>query len=287
MSELCTQAWKGFLAYTQSGKYAVLFLCVLLYWWFGVSQRSQKGNIFATYATLTAIGVIFPPTAVGFMIYQTPFYNYRWIFGLVPITAMIAGGAVAFYTPYRFSKESIAKIALYVCMGAAMVVLCGTAGRVRTQAVDDALLSENAQETRVLVDELRKAGDTETICLLAPQEIMEWVRIIDSQITMPYGRNLWQPETNGYSYDVVREGADELYAWMVQACKDDVVWEEKSAYEALTIAITLGMNRLLLPDTIGEEFAEHIRDFYCELFDEQDGCTFSAPKGYYLFVIHK
>ena len=108
MRELLRNAWLGWQNYTDDGKLAALLLAALLFLWLRNKKVSQKG--FLSYAVLMTACCIFPVTAVLLMLYQTKFYDYQWIWSLVPVTPVIAWGITEFLTEEAVVKgESAGK----------------------------------------------------------------------------------------------------------------------------------------------------------------------------------
>lgn len=96
MTELLRNAWNGWRAYTDPGKLAALLLVSLVFLWIYYKRVPRKE--FLIYTTMTAVCCIFPVTAAALMLYQTRFYDYEWIWSIVPLTAMVSYGVVLFVT---------------------------------------------------------------------------------------------------------------------------------------------------------------------------------------------
>jgi hypothetical protein len=94
MTELLRNASLGWADYKGSGKLAILLLAALMYLWFAGKWRKQKALVL--YTTVAAVCCILPVTAALLMLYQTKFYDYQWIWSIVPLTAVTAYGATLF-----------------------------------------------------------------------------------------------------------------------------------------------------------------------------------------------
>ena len=94
MTALLHNAWAGWQDYIGGGKTAALLIASLLFLWSGRRYGEQKA--FLAYVSAMTAGCILPLTAVLLMKYQTNFYEYRWIWSMVPVTAAVAYGTVAF-----------------------------------------------------------------------------------------------------------------------------------------------------------------------------------------------
>ena len=96
MTELLKNAWLGWRDFTTAGKMAALFLIALLFLW--VNYKKVKQKVFLIYTTVSAACCMIPVTAVGLMLYQTKFYDYEWVWSIVPLTAMTGFAVTVFVT---------------------------------------------------------------------------------------------------------------------------------------------------------------------------------------------
>lgn len=251
MSELIRNAWQGWLEYTQNGKMVALFLLALLVFWFGKREKWRKYQGLFRYSTLVAILCICPLTAALLMLYQTRFYDYEWIWNLAPITIVIALAITLLWTEIKEKKGRI----LIVTLGT-MVILycCGSMG----QEVWD-VRKENAQlrQTAEILSVITENGQNTGIVLWAPQGIMAYARAFNGEISLPYGRNMWDPALNAYSYDTYGEPEQELYQWM---CRLEETG--KGGIKGMKIAKQLGVNQILLPKNISEKLLQKIEKYW-------------------------
>lgn len=211
MTELMRKAWLGWAEYTDHGKLAALLLASLLFLWFGRKKAEQR--TLRLYATVMTVCCIFPPGAAVLMAYQTKFYDYMWIWSLVPMTAVTAWGIVlaleGLWPDFRPGQWRRGLPAGAILLGA--VLLCGSLGRPVWS--DKGQAAERSHAYSVL-DELEEVWQEERLCLWAPQRIMEYAREANPEILLPYGRNMWDTSLNGYAYDVYDENIVEMYLWM-------------------------------------------------------------------------
>lgn len=224
MLELVRNAAEGWSRYTDEGKYAVLLLGILLYLWYvraacGDHSRKDKKQsmekLFFSYAALTAAAAVFPPTAAILMLYQTKFYDYEWIWSAVPVTAVMAYGMAMLYLKwYRAGgPKKLFRSLTAAGAGLALLFLCGNLGSPGYDGRTEAAVEEKAA---LLLDKLAETGDTENICLWAPAEVLSYVRRLDGNITLLYGRNMWEEALNAWSYDAYEPETKALYQWMEQ-----------------------------------------------------------------------
>jgi len=134
-----------------------------------------------------------------------------------------------------------------------LLYLCGSLGKPVFAAEEEKQERQYAYEVLEAIQEL--AGG-ETICLWAPQEIMEYTRAYDGDIYLVYGRNMWDDALMGYSYETYGDMEQSLYQWMeslqnaVGMVMKDFLVGGVSCMEA---AAELGVNYILLPGTVSPE----------------------------------
>ncbi len=267
MQELIRNGISGWFAYTDAGKYAVLFLGVLLYYWYrkaGAGATDEpKGHLWRlmTYASIMAAAVIFPLTAVLLMKYQTKFYDYKWLWSVVPVTLIIAYGATGTYLEVcrRRLKGNVLKSAGLAAVGLAVILLCGNLNGGSCEGANTAM---DKVRTAKILDKLAESGDTDTICLWAPREILAHVRGQNGQIMLLYGRNMWDVALNAYAYDVYDQETIALYEWMERLTEGDHAELAKEdwtiACVALETALNKGVNCIVIPTSSIVEVTEKI-----------------------------
>lgn len=212
MTELLHNAWSGWTGYMDSGKLAALLLAVLLYLWFGRKERENLPLLL--YTSVMTVCCILPVTAVLLMLYQTKFYNYEWIWSLVPLTAVTAYGMTIFLTHLweTEQKERWKHCIPVTLLAVAVVLFCGSMGG---EVWDRKTEREERQRACEVLERISARYPEETICLWGPREIMEYARE-DASITLPYGRNMWDHFLDGYAYDTYHEELILLEQWMAQ-----------------------------------------------------------------------
>lgn len=244
-------AWLGWKSYTDGGKIAALLLAALFFLWY---YRKKEGNLpFLAYTTVTAICCIFPVTAAILMIYQTKFYDYEWLWSLVPVTAAIAYGIVLLLAECwdGFQISQWRKGLPVTVLLLAVILLAGGMGR---PAWDRAEQAKERQQAYGILDEIMELCPEGELCLWAPQEIMAYARERDSHIRLPYGRNMWDNSLNAWAYDTYDERTTALYQWMEQAGKAEVADGVcVSLEESIQYARDIGVDCIVLPETISQE----------------------------------
>ncbi len=257
MGEYLHNAWSGWLGYTSAGKLAVLFLALTAYLVLGRGLKGPRARL-VFYGGITAVLCILPVTAAILMKYQTLFYDYQWIWSLVPVTAVIALGGTVFLREqwktgggYRTFGRNV--LLTLLCVGT--LVLCsnpdGADKGVRASA------QERAQAAAVLERAREVCGDD--FCLWAPQEILEYVRELDGSVRLLYGRNMWDEALNAYSYDVYSEDIKALYLWMEHLRDYGAEISEAELREQVQKGFASGADCILLPE-MGENYRGRLEE---------------------------
>lgn len=307
MAEFLYHAWSGWTGYTNSGKLSALLMGVLLFLWFGRKRREQ-GPLLA-YASVMTICCILPVTAAVLMLYQTKFYNYEWIWSLVPATAVIAYGLACAWTEYRAADGGQWKKTVPVTLLMLTALLfCGSLGRT---VWDREERREDRAAAYAAADRLSGRYAGEGLCLWAPREIMEYIREKDAGILLPYGRNIWDGFLNAYSYDVYSEEIVMLEQWMGhvsmtgEADMEAALPEEEEPYggepvqagtpEKEAAAPSQAKAVITLEECVGKALEQGVN---CIMLSEGAsgetvarmetalGTKAEELEGYYLFVVH-
>lgn len=292
MSDLLRKAFLGWQDFTGAGKLAALLLLVLFLLWILKLGRGPRKRLWFYSLVMTVLCIV-PVTAVCLMLYQTKFYDYQWIWTLVPMTAMISCGGCLLWQWVQDKKE-LGKMQKIVLLLAALcvVLLCGRLGNPKWTVKDTRIQrAEIGQVLRAV-----KGDASETICLWAPKEVMEQARSLDGDITLVYGRNMWQAHMNAFAYDTYTLEQTRMFAWMEMAPiygsvevpaeqgHAAVFADEPEQGEILDglacadEALALGANRILLPGTM---FAEAV-----EAFEQHLGTKAQRVGAYYLLQIN-
>lgn len=298
MMELIQNAAAGWLRFNQNGKYAVLLLAVLLYLWYtellrrqGKEPESESNKapvimVFLQFTTLTAALAAVPVTAAVLMMYQTKFYDYEWIWSVVPVTAMTAFGMTVVYTGCyeKYWKNKLLKPAAFAALGLALLALCGNLQGSWYRTADS---GQQEEKTGKILDELNQNGNTKDICIWAPRVIMESVRALDGNVTMPYGRNMWDDSLNAYSYDTYGPELVKLYEWMENAAAmgDGLPAENmqaglEAAAACAQTALEYGVNRILIPESVPAQVRDKVKGA-AEVMGFT--VTLNAVEGYVIF----
>lgn len=280
MTELIRNAWLGWENYTESGKLAALFLAALLFLW--LNRRKAGHRTLLLYATVAAACCMIPLTAAVLMVYQTKFYDYEWVWSLVPLTAVTAYGVTEFLGSCwgGLQGKSWKKGVPVTLLLLAVLLFCGGMGSRtwnRRQQVQE------REQAELVLKELDGLTEGRDICLWAPRNILEYARELDGSIRLIYGRNMWDISLNGYAYDVYDESAEALYRFMEQVAEpvqtDDAGQELITAEECVEIALSRGVNCILLPRNMEADTLARV--------ERALGRTAERIEEYYLFVLQR
>lgn len=244
MAELIRNAWLGWGRFTENGKLAALFFAAVLF--LGLCRRKETQRQLVLYASVTAACCMIPVTAAFLMLYQTRFYDYEWIWSLVPLTAVTAYGFAEFLAEYwKDFKGSLWKKGFPVTLLLlGTILLCGGMGKPVWDSQEEARQRVQAEG---LLKELRGLFGEREICLWAPENVMEYAREFDGSIRLAYGRNMWDISLNAYAYDVYDQSVTELYQWMKQTEAGEKGGEAAVDRCAETVR-SRGINCVLLPE---------------------------------------
>ncbi len=266
MTDLLTAAWNGWENMNAAGKLSGALLISLVLLWVYSKRVAQK--TFLIYTTAATAACILPFTAAGLMLYQTKFYDYEWIWSIVPVTAMIALALTLFFTEFLREitdgkRKTEAAVGLLVLAG---LLFCGDLG------VKSWSGTREDAECEELLTVLHDRMEGKQIYLWAPQEIMGYARQADASVLLIYGRDMWDPYLSGYTYDVYPEEIRELYDWM-----ETGEWEEQEIADDCAEAARLaGVNCVLIPDYRAEETVKYLEELF--------GATAERIGAYYLLT---
>lgn len=212
MIKLLQTAWAGWRDFTTAGKLPALLLGLLLFVWFR-RRKEEKTKSFLLYSTVMTVLCIFPVTAVLLMQYQTKFYDYEWIWSLVPVTAMIAFGGVLLLEDcsewLRGRSRWVRGAFLAGLIG--ILAICSGFGLEASGLSGEAAERTKAYELYTYLEE-RIPGQHYRIW--APREILACSRLGWADCDPLYGRNMWDKHLNAYTYDTYPEELEQLELWI-------------------------------------------------------------------------
>lgn len=281
--QLLKNAWNGWLSVTDAGKLMVFVLAILLFYCF--TKNQVKKHLLFRYTAAMTVLCIFPVSAAVFMLYQTRFYDYQWIWTYVPVTALIAFGGVVFLCDFweDCKRERMQKAVVTVGLLAALL-LCGRMGNVKWQ-VESVKQPMTAVEN--LLDEIVR-DSAEPVCLWGPENVVEYARSARGDIQLFYGRNMWDKALNAYSYDTYPKEKKVCYQWMIYAqdwggLENSVnIAGEKiffNGVDCIRTAVKHGVNVICLPGKMTEETLD--------VFKSELGMTFVRYGEWLVWIAQK
>lgn len=195
-------------------KMVVLLLAVfILFWLQDKKETSAEANKLLIFALIAGVLLLCPLTAMGGVIYQTAFYDYEWLWSMVPITIILSYAAVLVYDT-KVDKTNWKKKAASVVAFLFLLFWCGNQGMLKTVDADVAVQQEKASQIlEVLVQE---AAENEVV-LWAPKSIMQEARRSTGTIKLVYGRDMWEAKAGAYDYEAYSDIMIEAYTWIEDA----------------------------------------------------------------------
>lgn len=191
-----------------------LLLAVLILFWLQKKYPiNEKGNRLLTFSLLTSVFLLCPFTAVVGVMYQTAFYDYEWLWSMVPITIVLSYAVVLLYdTKVKKSdrKQKIISILVFVIL----LFWSGNQGMIKTVPSMEAEQRQKAGAVAELLKE--EAKDTELL-LWAPIGIMQETRRQTGEVSLVYGRDMWEAKAGAYDYEVYSEFVISAYEWMLDS----------------------------------------------------------------------
>ena len=285
MAELFKRVQEGYTQYITYGKYLVLVFAALIYLW---NQKKEKTKPLLLYGICSLFLVIFAPTAMALVKYQTYYYDYPWLFGLVPVTALIAWGAVCFLIECRKtateskSGKRIGILSIVLLLGVLFLSgnMTGSVNGKKRTANEAEQALQSTEEILRFVHE--KSANADNICIWGPKEALEYMRAVDPSVTLLYGRTMWEPSLGGYTYDTYSEEQNALYQWM-----EDLVQDAENAGTAdayFKTAFSWGVTCIVLPENTAD-----VLTLQLEKSAEEAGyvTTFGKAGDYQIWMIER
>lgn len=205
------------------GQYLMLFMAALL---FILLTEGQNKKEFVRFSLAMLLLLIFPPTAMLFVRYQTAFYGHQNIWRLLPLTAVLAYGLVLAETKMLSSmtavigpqklvrgrkKEWLYEVFVLTVL-TVLLFLCGTLSLGRA-VTDERTRMDGLPEEAAILAFLDIPKD-DFVYLLAPDEISSWARVYSGNLLLPYGRDLYEQELTAFLYDTYDVEMQQLHDWI-------------------------------------------------------------------------
>lgn len=243
----------GWLSYADSGKLAALVMVVVIYFALTGKVKGPGGRLIL----YTAVGVVLcicPLTAAVLMTYQTRFYDYQWIWSLVPVTAVVALGGTVFLAEQCQSGGGWQKMLRNIIVTAASVLILLFCGGLGEGSVDAVKAEQDRDHAETVLAQVREICGDE-VCLWAPAAILEYARL-DGEMELLYGRNMWDAALNAYSYDTCSEEQQKLYQWMEYLDDWDIEISVAETVQYVQRGFENGADCILLPTKMSDWLPE-------------------------------
>ena len=271
LMEYWNLAVSGFAEFITEYKYLALIIGFMLYGYaFRERYKSRMQRGFWLYGTAMIILLMFPVTGMFFLIYQTRFYDYGWVWGIVPLTAVLAVGIVelvleqlrpeAVIGGARLKEKWVLPAracALLAALG--LLFMLGNQGRQQQ-------VSEEERQTRRSSGEILQYLEEQALLqdrvLWAPKDIMQYMRSHNGEVILFYGRDMWDAKAGAYDYEAYEDAEVACYNWieLVSSALNLYLLEVEQApeevHEALASetflqeAVARGVNVIILPTQI-------------------------------------
>ncbi len=252
---------KGMETYFSNDKTIVILVCVLLLLWMAEKkQSSEVNNRFLVYSAGMSLMLLFPVTAVLAVIYQSAYYDYEWVWSMVPVAAVVGYGGALFYE--KAEKEKHGKLIWWLAL-LVLLFFCGNQGCLKTATGDTA--KSNAL-TREIVSVIKADADMAVPILWGPKDIMQDLRRETGEIRLAYGMDMWDPKAGAYDYESYSPELIRAYEWMNSVstlamesggAEEAVLYEKYEIVEQLpeifSSIMESGVNVIVLPDSTSEK----------------------------------
>lgn len=266
--EYLSRTISGMEQFFVADKMVVLLLAVFFFFWLKTKKNvSEKGNKLLVFSLVVSVLLLCPLTAVVGVIYQTAFYDYEWLWSMVPLTIVISYAAVLEYDT-KAGQGNWKKKAPLVLVFLLLLFWCGNQGALKTVDAEEAERQEKAG--RVLDDIMLKTM-IEDSALWAPKSIMQEARrrydIVNIKVV--YGRDMWEAKAGAYDYEAYSDTLIAAYEWMEDAeeiAEDTIpkvvkiLWERENMSARLETVLpdilSMKVNCIIVPVEVEELFEE-------------------------------
>ncbi len=204
----------GMEQFFAADKMVVLLLAVFfLFWLQDKKMTSSEGDRLLIFALVAGILLLCPFTAMVGVIYQTAFYDYEWLWSMVPVTIILSYAAVLVYDTKVDNtnwKKKVASVVAFLFL----LFWCGNQGMLKTVDTDEA---EQQKKVSQMLEVLVQEATEGEIVLWAPKSIMQETRRRTGAIKLVYGRDMWEAKAGAYDYEAYSDVLIEAYEWIEDA----------------------------------------------------------------------
>ncbi len=273
MQELINNMEHGYLQVTGGGQYLALFFLASIML---VLYKGKKEKELYIYGIVVIFLLLCPLTAFGLLKYQTAFYSYASLWNLLPLILVIAYAAVIILhmaRQYSVGKPVIGHKKygepLLVFLISLLIFMAGTISFAKENTV------KAANSFKIPAEELEVLQEVSSLngaVLLGPDKLLEYARAYSGELELIYGRNMWNPALNAYTYDTYSADLIRLHDWMNGE-------GDMSPDEALKIAFAHDCNVLVLEK---EAFNNELQ----KTLNKIETFSYAGEIGNYVILIH-
>lgn len=264
--EYLSRTISGMEQFFVADKMVVLLLAVFFFFWLKTKKNvSEKGNKLLVFSLVVSVLLLCPLTAVVGVIYQTAFYDYEWLWSMVPLTIVISYAAVLEYDT-KAGQGNWKKKAPLVLVFLLLLFWCGNQGALKTVDAEEAERQEKASS---IVAVLKQEALEESLVLWAPRSLMQETRRRTGAIKLAYGRDMWEAKAGAYDYEAYSDTLIAAYEWM-EAAENiagdtipkvvKILWERENMNDRLKKVLpdifSMGVNGIVIPVEVEELFEE-------------------------------
>ena len=276
--EYFSRTTSGMEQFFKADTMVVLLLAAFFFFWLQDRKTvSEKGNRLMVFALIASVLLLCPITATVGVIYQTAFYDYEWLWSMVPITIILSYATVLVYDT-KVENGSRKKKASLVIMFLFLLFWCGNQGILQTV---DAEAAEQQEKASHVIGVLKQETLSEDVVLWAPKSIMQEARRQTGEVKLVYGRDMWEPKAGAYDYETYSDTMIAAYEWIEDLDKFigeeevnfsvlKIQWEEKKMdarlQDILPVLLENGVNTIVIPAETVDYF-----EATCMSIVEEDG----------------
>jgi len=175
-------ALNGFAEWMTAYKYLAPVVGLMLYGYMCRERyRSRNQRAFWGYGVTVITLLMVPVTGMCFLIYQTRFYDYGWVWSMAPLAAILAGGVVELVFEQlptetmiggeRMNGKRLAFIRLCGLLAAvAVLFMLGNQGRLQQASAEELQVRDSSEEILQYMEEQALLQDT---ILWGPKDMMQ------------------------------------------------------------------------------------------------------------------
>lgn len=200
-------------------EWALLFLAVLAL----CLVRERRKQSFKKREVICLAFVLFTGVIVG---------SPLTLFALAYVGTLLTGTV----SERKKSRSILAGLIVIIC-------LAGTVLPLNADTIKKQYIPQESLEVQKRINEL--AVQLKQVCLAAPEDVMEQARILNAQVCLPYGKDMWHEDCNREVADTYTEAQELLY----QQMKTDYLQPDTAA----AMAKEAGCNVLVLREVMSED----------------------------------